>query len=156
MTASEAIRRIGTALTEAVDEARRLDLGPPHAVGWATVELDRAAGELAGVLGLTPDAFAPAADSDVLGARCRVAHDAIGDGLALVIMEPSTEGRLASSLARHDEGPAAVWFRLATDTIIDATIASRGPFGPERLVQSIPGDPMRRFLLTVAPGTIDG
>src|SRR3546814_1078926 len=29
--------------------------------------------------------------------------------LRLAILEPNTEGRLAATLARHDEGPAVLW-----------------------------------------------
>ncbi len=153
--ASETLSIIRAALAEAVDEGRRSDLGRPNALGWATVELDRAAEELADALGLAPDAFAPAAGSTVLGARCRVVQDGIDVGLALAILEPSTEGRLAASLARHGEGPAAVWFHPDEDTAMDATAASAGPFGAERLVRPDPAGPSRRFLLVAGPGTID-
>jgi hypothetical protein len=147
---------IGAALTEAADEGSRLGLGRPTAIGWATVELDRAVAELADVLGLTADVFAPADDSAVLGARCRIVHDPIGVGPALVVLEPSTEGRLAAALARHGEGPAAAWFRNDPEVEIDATTAAGGPLGPERLVRADPADPRRWFLLVAGPGTIDG
>ena len=61
-----ALDRIRDGLAAAAD-------GSAVAVGWATVDLDRAAAELAGALGLTPDVFVPADDSIVLGAACRVA-----------------------------------------------------------------------------------
>jgi hypothetical protein len=148
---------IRAALGEVADEGSRLGLGRPIAIGWATVELDRAAEELADALGLTVDAFTPAAGSTVLGARCRVAHDGIAPGLALALLEPSTEGRLAAALARHGEGPAAVWFRSYADAVIDATTASAGPFGSERVVRPVPAEAWpRRFLLIAGPGTIDG
>jgi hypothetical protein len=126
--------------------------GRPHAIGWATVELDRAARELATDLGFAPDAFAPAADSLALGARCRVAPDALPDGLALAILEPATEGRLAAMLARHGEGPAVVWF--ASDDASPDLAASPGPFGPERPDPGAPPDGQRWFLIGPGAGTI--
>lgn len=155
MTASDSSLSIRATLAAAADEGRRLDLGLPRALGWATVELDRAAGELAEALGLAPDAFTPAAGSTVLGAFCRIAHDGAGPGLALAILEPSTEGRLAAALARHGERLMAVWFRSDGDVAIDPVTASDGPFGPERLVQPARAEPWRPFLLAAGPGTID-
>ena len=75
--------------------------GGPHAVavGWATVDAQRAAAELgATVRGTAPDA--------ALGA---VAHLSPLPAPNLVVLEPSTEGRLAAALARHGEGPVAVY-----------------------------------------------
>ena len=151
---TSALERIRDALTEAAAD------GPAVALGWATVELDRAAAELARALGLTPDAFAPAADSIALGARCRVAGGVLPGAISLAILEPVTEGRLAATLARLGEGPAAVW--SATDPSArpdhspnpDAPVASPGPFGPERLVPGGPRYGPHRFLIATAAGTI--
>ena len=140
MTA-DAAERIHAALTEA-------DAGPlaqlagvrPVAVGWATVELERAERELCAALGLSVDDFGPGASSIALGARCRVAPGALGDALALVLVEPETEGRLAATLARLGEGPAVVWLVVEgcdTTAAASATMTAAvrpGPFGPERLV----------------------
>ena len=82
-------------------------------LGWATVELDRAADELGMWLGEAPDPGAPDAADPLLGARARV-RDAGGlPGDAVLLLEPSTEGRLAASLARDGEGPAALYLRPA-------------------------------------------
>jgi hypothetical protein len=137
------------------------------AVGWATVELERATAELAGALGIAPGRFVPAPASTVLGARCLVATDAFPGGLSLAILEPATEGRLAATLARLGEGPAAVW--LAPPAVGSSvtragggacdraapilSVAGEGPFGPERLVAGGPVHGPHRLRLEPA-GTI--
>jgi hypothetical protein len=82
-------------------------------LGWATVELDRAADELGMWLGdaLAPDA--PDATDPLLGARARLRAAGGLPGDAVALLEPSTEGRLAASLARDGEGPAALYLRPA-------------------------------------------
>ena len=156
--------RIRAALATASRHRAFARAGRPSAIGWATVELDRAARELAADLGLTHEAFAPAVDSLALGARCRVATDALAGGLALAILEPATEGRLAAILARHGEGPAAIWFAADDATAEDATAddatrapgpgASPGPFGPERPVRGGPDGGPSWFLIGTGTGTI--
>jgi hypothetical protein len=127
----------------------------PIAVGWATVELDRAADELAADLAIEPDAFVPAADSVALGARTRIARAVLPGGISIAILEPSTEGRLVAILVRHDEGPAAIWFEADVATARHApagrVVQGGGPFGPERLLATGPPD---RFLVDRGPGTI--
>ena len=88
------------------------------AIGWATVELDRAEAELDPWLGPRPATTEPAAPSagclDLhLGARARVRAGGGLPGDALVLLEPSTEGRLAASLARDGEGPCAIYLAAA-------------------------------------------
>jgi hypothetical protein len=122
----------------------------PLAVGWATVELDRAAAELAAELGFVAEAFLPAADSVALGARCRVAYGVLTDGAPLVILEPRTEGRLAGALARHGEGPAVTWARSDTRHGTSPTLQP-GPFGPERLDLGAP--PFGPFVLLIEDDT---
>ena len=68
----------------------------PRAFGWATVDLDRAVEES----GLTD--WAPM-EEPTLGARGLRINLGLVD---LVLLEPSTEGRLAAWLARHGEGMA--------------------------------------------------
>jgi hypothetical protein len=128
----------------------------PIAVGWATVELDRAADELGADLGVPSDAFVTAADSVALGARTRIARAVLPGGISIAILEPATEGRLVAILVRHDEGPAAIWFQedgagpgqpAAASPVLPGT----GPFGPERLIATGPPD---RFLVDRGPGTI--
>lgn len=134
---------------------------PPVALGWATVELDRALRELGGALGIRPERFAASADSRFLGARCRVAHAAVGRA-ALVVLEPATEGRLAATLARNGEGPAVIWLAVAdlahaADVARAAGIATSagrdGPFGAERLILGGPIHGPHR-LLVGPPSTI--
>lgn len=131
----------------------------PLAIGWATVDLDRAARELASRL--APGAtFEPAPPSEHLGARCRVgrAADAAGGPPILVLLEPSTEGRLAATLARHGEGWCASWtheppLTAGTEAGGDRhSVLRDGPLGPERLVLGGPVDGPHRLL--VAPATI--
>lgn len=128
---------------------------PSLAVGWATVELDRAASELAAELGIVAAAFLPAADSVALGARCRVAYGVLPGGRPLAILEPRTEGPLAGSLARVGEGPAAVWTRSTAASPGGGTASARpGPFGPERLLRGLPADGLYSLLIEDETSTI--
>lgn len=126
----------------------------PIALGWATVDLDRAAAELAAELGLTVAGFLPAPDSIVLGARCRVANGVLPGGAALAIVEPATEGPLAAALARHSEGPLVTWAKSSDAPSRRSGSVRPGPFGPERLRSG--GPPQGPFLLLIEdePGTI--
>jgi hypothetical protein len=74
-------------------------------MGWATVDGERAAAEVAGI------EFGLESAETVLGARAWVAP--IGS-IALVLLEPSTEGRLAAFLARHGEALAALYLEADT------------------------------------------
>ena len=82
-------------------------------LGWATVELDRAADELGMWLGDAPAADEPDTADPLLGARARLRLAGGLPGDTVVLLEPSTEGRLAASLARDGEGPAALYLRPA-------------------------------------------
>jgi hypothetical protein len=141
-----------------LDEARTRAAGDEQliAIGWATVDLDRAALELAGLLGVGPEAFVPVGDSVTLGGRCRVATDALIPGLSLVILEPTTEGRLAGRLARLGEGPVAVWLPAGPAAAVGAHVSrgQPGPFGSERLIAGGPSQGPYRILVLTAPGTI--
>jgi len=147
-----AARLIERALLDAAGE-RLAPAARPIAVGWATVELDRAAAELTQELGLPPDAFLPAADCDALGASCRVAVDGWAAGTAIAILEPATEGRLAEFLARFGEGPAAIWFTTPSPAVTVGPTRP-GPFGPERVALDDPAERVYRFLVATEPGTI--
>ncbi len=119
------------------------------AVGWATVELDRAARELSHLLAAGAG-FKPAASSVILGARCR-AGPAAEAGLWIALLEPDTEGRLAGTLARSGEGWAASWV-LAGPMATQRLSAKRpGPFGPERLVLRGPFTGPHRFVVEAVP-----
>jgi hypothetical protein len=117
------------------------------AVGWATVELDRAAEELARWLG-RGEIFADAPSSSLLGARCRIGRSGAA-GPWIVLLEPSTEGRLAASLARTGEGWVAVWTADPPDA--GRWSAERpGPLGAERLALGGPVEGPHRLLVRVA------
>lgn len=112
--------------------------GVPLAVGWATVDMDRAILELAAALE-PGDRFAPAPDCAILGARCRRgrARDASAVGApVLILLEPATEGRLAATLARNGEGWCATWLPDVGEEEDEepGSIVLPGPLGPERLL----------------------
>ncbi len=135
-------------------------------VGWATVELDRAESELAEWLaGEAPDPADDAADP-ILGARARLR---LADGLPgeeIVLLEPSTEGRVAASLVRDGEGPCALYVHPAGG--LDAWLAAarepgrRDEHGRARAVRAVgprrrrpsrrPAPAGRRPALIAAPG----
>ena len=115
------------------------------ALGWATVDLERAAATWPGVR------WQAAPRDSLVGARALVGRggspaaaattDAVAaDAVTIVLLEPDKEGRLAASLARHGEGPAALYVLVPPNAI--AAIAARvarlgvrfiagpGPFGP--------------------------
>ena len=134
----------------------------PLAVGWATVELDRAVVELGGALRIPFGTFVDAPGSVSLGARCLVADDVVRAGVSLALLEPNTEARLAATLARHGEGPVALW--LAVENLAEAALnlhrAGRpmsqpkaGPFGTERLLLDGPIHGPH-LLFVERPGTI--
>jgi hypothetical protein len=128
------------------------------AVGWATVDLDRAARALASLL-VVGTAFEVAPDCEHLGAHCRVGRlaEPAADGASLlVLLEPSTEGRLAETLARHDEGWCATWWPAETgsaatrDAGPPTSVGRPGPLGPERLVLGGPRGGPHRLLVEAA------
>jgi hypothetical protein len=109
---------------------------------WATVEMERALVEF----GLNPARAAAAVDDPLLGARVLVlGHGEVETAIALA--EPSTEGRLAATLARHGEGPAGRYVGVPIDLDEIRTLAAAagvaisrpavGPFGPEVLVLGV-------------------
>ena len=149
------LERIETARLAAVQPSRRPTSDALLvALGWATVDLERALAALAIALGVPNDAFVEAPESVALGARCLVAAAALPGGEALAILEPSTEGRLATTLARLDEGPTIAWYAGLGEDPARAGPARTGPFGPERLVGGDPIHGPHRFLIEDAPGTI--
>jgi hypothetical protein len=109
-------------------------------VGWATVELDRAATELRATGRWTVE---PAQPDTLLGAAARIGRRAEGGPLA-VLLEPFTEGRVAAFLARHGEAPAVLYVApreggLAAALALLAATGARirggdGPLGPGALV----------------------
>ena len=114
--------------------------------GWATVELDRAEAEMVAAHGLAGGQVPQAAhDDEVLGARCRIIRSAAG--VDIVLLEPSTEGRLAAALARHGEGTVAFYLLADAAAVARASAAGfamtaegEGPFGGQRLILGGPRD----------------
>ena len=107
--------------------------------GWATVELDRAERELAAGLDHPVASAVDAPLDELLGARCRLIRPT--DASEVVLLEPSTEGRLAAALARHDEGWLVTWLVVDAAAVRRAAAAgfrlspsASGPLGLERLV----------------------
>jgi hypothetical protein len=84
------------------------------AVGFASVDADRMAGQVAGA------SFVPAAPDEALGARARIDTRARPH---VILLEPSTEGRLAAALARNGEGPVALY--LAVEGVMPPLLTSR-------------------------------
>jgi hypothetical protein len=132
------------------------------AVGWTTVELARAEASIRETAADAVGPFADAPGDEVLGAHARAAGlrlAAVPTVRTLVLLEPSTESRLAASLARLGEGPAVVWLAWdagagvpAGDAITSAPGA--GPFGRERLLLGGERDGRPVLVLDDAPGTI--
>jgi hypothetical protein len=110
---------------------------PIAGIGWATVELDRAARELASVAG-----FEASTRDASLGAAAR--RSPLGDRSrpVIVLLEPDTEGLLAATLARFGEGVGAVYLGPLERADVDDTPNLRpslpGPLGPARLVMGRP------------------
>jgi len=114
------------------------------AIGWATVELDRAAAVLGDALGAT---FTPAGRDALLGATVR---RSIGNGPCTLLLEPDTEGRLSGALAKHGEGPIALYLRVRDLGALPEQLAIRagkGPLGPAGLV--LGGSPWGPFVILV-------
>lgn len=89
---------------------------------WATVDLDRAVLEAGPVDSAWGEAVEP-----VLGARGK--RSTIR-GIAILLLEPSTEGPLAGYLARHGEGEAVVYRRAPAGEGSSSRLVSGGRFGP--------------------------
>ena len=120
--------------------------GPIHvaAIGWATVELDRAAASLGAELGTT---FEPAARDALLGASVR---RSAREKPRILLLEPDTEARLSGALAKHGEGPIALYVSVPRLEALSTTLSIRaghGPLGPARLV--LAGQPWGPFLILV-------
>ncbi len=105
------IRGAPVELLEVPEDSARRNLFPrpiddwtdgPRGLVLATVDLDRAAHDLAPAVG---DAWLDAGEDRILNARCR--RMVVGRGF-LVLAEPAGEGYLGACLARFGEGPVAV------------------------------------------------
>lgn len=138
--------------------------GPALAVGWATVELDRAARELEPLL-IDGGAFRRTQASIHLGAYAwlgrvdptRLPADAPSPAAWVVLLEPSTEGRLAVTLARRGEGWCATWRLLdpadgedRPGSGVARSLLRPGPVGDERLLLDGPVWGPHRFVVEAA------
>ena len=127
-------------------------------VGWATVELDRAATELHSTGRWE---VGPAEPDTLLGATALIGRAAGGGPLA-ILLEPFTEGRLAAFLARHGEAPVALYLApregglaAAVRRLTAAGIGTRGgdgPLGPAALVIGRAADQPQVVLVAVPSG----
>jgi hypothetical protein len=147
-------------------------------IGWGTVELERAAEELSNAFATArlpqPD-WAPANRDAHLGATAWVGAtgwfgaEGAPRGLdvpempAIVLLEPDTEGRLAATLARFDEGVAAIYLAAPSDPPSDVTpgtyafdsarvgAPAPGPLGAGRMLLARPAwGP--HIIVVAAPG----
>lgn len=150
MTIEPSVEAVIARLLPADSEPRVL------AVIWATVDVDRV---LAGI-GLTAEALP---NDTLLGAAVRLARPLDGEPIAL--LEPTTEGRIAATLAQMGEG-AAGQYVLATGGlpgVVDRAAAAGigikraddGPFGPSVLVLGGPPAGPHVVLVAGPAGTID-
>jgi hypothetical protein len=144
MTPDPLPRLGGEALGDAVSRLVRAVQPRSTVDGWATVELDRAEEEVAAACASFGEPrVEPAGDERLLGARCRLLR--FGEERSVVLLEPSTEGRLAASLARYGEGNVVLYLLVdagaperARRAGFTLTSAGHGPFGAERLVVAGP------------------
>ncbi|MBF6604029.1 MAG: hypothetical protein IVW53_00390 [Chloroflexi bacterium] len=124
------------------------------AIGWATVDADRAAGGAA---------LEPRPRDPHLGAiALLLVGPSAPEALPVALLEPDTEGRIAATLARHGEGPAALYVRADVDLTAQlesirriggrATTVADGPFGPSALV--LDDRPSGPHLILVGRATI--
>jgi hypothetical protein len=131
----------------------------PVAVGWATVDLDRATHEYlaSGDTAVMAHGFT----DELLGARGRRSAPASTTGV--ILLEPRTEGLLAAALARRDEGPAVLYLApvhgelgQSLDRLATAGIRTRrgdGPFGAAALVLGRPVAGPQLILVGVPSGS---
>jgi hypothetical protein len=149
MTPDGALTAIVAEAAAILAPARRLrrrgepDRSTLLAIGWATVDTDRAEAELRATLALGGESSVTLPRDPHLGAHCR-RLPVDGDSPPILLLEPDTEGRLAASLARLGEGPVAAWLAPGFDDrglvaraeaagMILSSLA-HGPLGAQRLV----------------------
>jgi hypothetical protein len=95
-------------------------------LGWATVDTERSATEFVKALDLPGTATSVDRDR-LVGAYAHQLVDERFPGGRLLILEPSTEGRLAATLARDGEGPAVLY--LGAFDGLDAWVAHARTLG---------------------------
>lgn len=129
------------------------------AVGWSTVELDRAEAELD--MWLAAGAARATRHDPHLGGTVRLRDAPELPGTRLAFAEPDTEGRLAASLARDGEGPCALYLAPAAGFAAWRASARRrgvvlarrgpGPLGPQLLVLGGPVAGPHLLVVDAAP-----
>ena len=126
------------------------------ALGWATVELDRAETELRAAFTATFVTATDAPGDDLLGAHCRTLLTGDPRVPVIILLEPSTEGRLAVTLARHGEGPAAAWsaHRPMVRCRSDGPSPPRAPWAGRCCCSTGRDTGPHRLLVLGGPGTI--
>ena len=106
---------------------------PVAGIGWATVEFERAARELAPI-----GRFEATHRDATLGAASLRSPQGDRPGPVTVLLEPDTEGLLAASLAKFGEGVRVVYLgpldRADVDDTPNLGPSRPGPLGPARLV----------------------
>lgn len=128
---------------------------------WATVDLERALADLrTRPIGGRAEHLAAAdpatpVEEPLLGARVLLLTS--DDGRPIAVAEPSTEGRLAATLARHGEGHVGTYLEAPVNLDIVAARAAAanvplsrpafGPFGKSVLV--LPGKGSSRHVILV-------
>jgi hypothetical protein len=135
LAAAEAIRDAAAAT-----EARLAGLRVVG-VGWATVDSDRAIGELNASLpvpGPGPGEWVAQERDALLGASVRRREPSPDAGVALLVLEPDTEGRLAAFLARFSEGVGAVYLS-ASGGDADRVVPVSPRWGPYAIVRGRSG-----------------
>ena len=131
-------------LARAILESPALEGATLVAIGWATVEIERAEMQLEAAIG-DGGSWAEAPRDALLGARAAVYRSIAAASPLLVALEADTEGRLAASLARHGEGVAAAYVTVRPGTALAAGafgIPAGGPLGRgRRLARGGIGEP---------------
>ena len=117
--------------TEGPEERAAEPLPRLVAIGWATVDIDR-------VVAASGEATLELGADRLLGARAVL----LGDG-PIVLLEPDTEARIASTLARHGEGPVAIYVAdlpgvAEIGRVAAGTPVAAGPFGRSVLLAPAP------------------
>ncbi|HSH22186.1 MAG TPA: hypothetical protein VK992_06210 [Candidatus Caenarcaniphilales bacterium] len=112
-------------------------------IGIASVDGERMIRELA------PMRLEPAGGDEALGARAWIEDTSAP---RLIVLEPTTEGRLAAALARHGEGPVALYLGIvgAVGARLEAALERPTAWpvgGTARLIR--PERPWGPFLLVV-------
>jgi hypothetical protein len=144
--------RAGRLVLEPVWDAAERGMVPPGpsdplglvAIAWCTVELDRAEADLATWIEAPRVPADPDGTDPLLGAVVRVRTAPALPGGRLVLAEPTTEGRLAASLARDAEGPCGLYLAPAAGLArwragarargVALSRVETGPLGPSVLV----------------------